>query len=213
MGKNSPCSSYVQLFSASLDGEIHKDESIDLDSHLTECTDCRRTATEMIALHRAVRVQPAEAVPDLSAKVISRSHPPRLGVGEWVRWALMVVGLTELVLSLPALIFGEDSTAPVHVARHIGSLGVAFSIGLIYVAWKPIRAYGLLPFGVALACCMMVSSILDLVYQDTGIADESTHLVELVGILLLWRLAGAPRPSLPQLPKSKPRSGAVNIGI
>jgi len=213
MVENSSCTTAMELFSASLDGEISVGESLAIESHLGSCQACLQHAVAMSTLHRSIWLQPAEYIPDLSTKIIARSHPPRAGVGEWIRWALMVVGLTELVLSLPALIFGADSSAPVHVARHVGSLGVAFVIGLVYVAWKPTRAYGLLPFGAALGGCMLVSSVLDLINNETALLDESTHLFEFLGIILLWRLAGAPRPKLPQLPNSKPRSGAVSIGI
>ncbi len=34
------------------------------------------------------------------------------------------------------------------LARHLGAFGVALSIGLLYVAWRPHRAYGMLPFAV-----------------------------------------------------------------
>lgn len=216
MAEELNCDHWIELFSASLDGEITTPEDHALESHLARCGDCRISTAGLLKMHRLVRVQSADRVPDLSTQILVRSHPPRAGIGEWIRWALLVVGLTEFVLALPALVLGEDASAPVHVARHVGSLAVAFAIGLIYVAWKPTRAYGLLPFGAALAGCMIASSALDLFDGNTAIAQESTHLFELVGIALLWRLAGSPRPRLPhlpQLPKSKPRSGAVSIGI
>lgn len=185
------------LISAGLDGELSATETSALAAHLDSCAECRRLESSLLIHHRLVRVGSIDEIPDLAPRVLAIAHPPRLGRRGWVRQALAVIGLTELVIALPALIFGDDGGAPVHVARHAGSLGAALGFALLYVALKPTRAYGLLPFVASLAAFMFASSILDLVFDRASIVTESTHLVEFAGMIFVWLLAGRPRPGLP----------------
>lgn len=188
------CNAFCDLISARLDGECTDAETTALSAHLTGCGGCRAFAAQLATLHRAVRIRPAEAVPDLSGAILARAHPPRLGRFEWVRWALLTVALTELALALPGLVLGEDTGATVHVARHLGSLSIALAVGMAYAAWRPERAYGLLPVGAALAACTLFTSVLDVANGRAGALGESHHMLELVALVLLWRLAGSPWP-------------------
>lgn len=198
MDNDAACSRFQVLISAALDGEISPTESSDLAVHLTSCTECHVLEQTLATQHRLVRVGSADQIPDLAPRVLAIAHPPRLGRRGWVRQSLAIIGLTELVIALPALVLGEDSGAPVHIARHVGSLGAALGCALLYVAWKPTRAYGLLPFVGSLAAFMLVGSVFDLIFGRASFAAESTHLVEFVGMFLVWLLAGSPRPRIPK---------------
>lgn len=193
------------LASARLDGDASPAELVALDAHLAGCAHCRAYALRVDGLNRALRVRPAEPVPDLSATIVARAHPPTPGRGEWVRWALVVVAATQLALALPSLVFGDDAGAPVHVARHVGSLSVALAVGLLYAAWRPERAYGLVPVALALAACTAVTAVLDVVDGSARALGEAHHLLEVTALVLLWRLAGAPRPR--PRPRTRTRSG------
>jgi hypothetical protein len=138
-------------------------------------------------------------VPDLAPAILAKAHPPNPGRWEWIRTALAVVALTELVLSVPAL-FGVDAGASVHVARHVGSLSAALAVGLLYAAWKPVRAYGLLPIALALAGCMLITSAIDLANGRVDAIGEAHHVLELVSVALLWALAGWPLPRIGRRP-------------
>lgn len=188
------CNAFRELMSARLDGECGDADSEALARHLAGCAACRAFDAELTALHRAVRVRAAEPVPDLSAAILARAHPPQPGRFEWVRWALLIVALTELALALPGLVLGEDTGATVHVARHIGSLSIAMAVGMAYAAWHPERAYGFLPVGAALAACTLVTAVLDVADGRAGAFGESHHVLELLALGLLWKLAGSPRP-------------------
>lgn len=188
----------VELISAELDGELSEPESVRLHTHLDLCVACSLLTTKMSRQHRLLRIQSAQRVPDIAARVVAIAHPPRIGQRGWIRQALATLGIFELVVSLPALVFGNDADAPVHVARHVGSLGAALGFALLYAAWKPTRAYGLLPFVAALAVFMTVSSVFDIVFDQASFWMETTHLVELGGMVLVWLLAGSPRPRVPQ---------------
>lgn len=188
--------------SAGLDGEASPRELDALDAHLAGCPGCLRWSHQAAAVHRAVRVRPAEPVPDLVAGVLARAAVPTPGRGEWVRYALGVVAATNLLLGLPALLLGSGSDGvPVHVARHLGAFVVAISLGLLYCAWRPHRAAGLLPVAAALVTAMVAGAVADVVGGDRPAIAEVVHLFELAGLVLLWMLAGRPRPANPLRPR------------
>jgi predicted anti-sigma-YlaC factor YlaD len=140
-----------------------------------------------------VRIRVAEPVPDLATAVMARVHPPRAGRGQWVRFALAAVAATELALAAPGVILG-DGASSIHDARHLGSFGVAVAIGLLYVAWRPARAFGILPIVTALAVTMMVSAAIDVVHGRVSTFGEAHHVLEFSGLVLVWMLAGRPAP-------------------
>lgn len=189
------CDRYRSLLSDDLDDRLDGAERIAVDAHLVTCAGCRAYADELAGLHRWMRLRAAEDVPDLSDRILARAHPPRKGRSDWICYALLVIGLTELTLALPALILGDDAGAPIHVARHAGSMSVALAVGLIYAAWRPVRAFGLLPVAGALAACMVVTAVLDLTHGRVGAIGEARHVLDVAGLVLLWLLSGAPRPS------------------
>jgi predicted anti-sigma-YlaC factor YlaD len=189
------CTTCREAVSAALDGESTAAERTAVDHHLTTCTSCRAWSLGASQVHRLVRLRPAEAVPDLAPAILAKAHPPQAGRWEWIRTALAVVAVTELVLSVPALL-GADSGATVHVARHVGSLSAALAVGLLYAAWKPVRAYGLLPIALALGGCLLVTSFIDLGNGRVDAVGEAHHVLDLVAVALLWALAGRPLPRL-----------------
>jgi hypothetical protein len=146
----------------------------------------------MERLDRMVRVRPAEPVPNLVAVVTARARPARLGRGGWLRPALAWVAAVMLVQSLPALLFGEASGTSPHLARHLGAFGAALAIGFAYAAWKPHRAFGLLPFTAALVVTTLVSIVADVVTGARTPLAELVHVTEVAGLALLWMVAGSP---------------------
>ena len=186
------CEASREVLSARADGEASSDEITAVDAHLAECAPCRRFEVDMARVDRMVRVRPAEPVPNLVAAVTTRARPARLGRGGWLRPALAWVAVVMLVQSLPALLFGEASGTSVHLARHLGAFGAALAIGFAYAAWKPHRAFGLLPFTAALVATTSVSIVADLVTGSRTPLAELIHITELAGLALLWMVAGSP---------------------
>ena len=78
------------------------------------------------------------------------------------------------------------------LARHLGAFGVALAIGFAYVAWRPHRSFGMLPFVGALVVSMLASTGFDLADGDRSAVAEAAHLPELAGLALLWMIAGSP---------------------
>jgi len=192
------CEHIREALSARLDGEDPGVDEARLDQHVAGCAGCTAWADELGALHRLVRVQPAEAVPDLSEAIMARvpspagAAPRGAPLGErisTVRWALFAVALTQLVLAGPALLLGEDAGASVHVARELGAFDVALAVGLLVAAWQPARAWGLLPVAVALGLVVAVTAVGDVVDGTATAQGEVHHLLELGSLGLLWLVA------------------------
>jgi predicted anti-sigma-YlaC factor YlaD len=194
------CAFYREAVSARIDGEGHTLESAALDAHLAACPACRGWADSASLVTRAVRVSPAEAVPDLTAQIMSASSAPTAGrpSGQpaspvWVaRLGLVLVALAQLCLAVPAL-RGDDAGATIHIAHEQGSWYLALAAGLLMVAWRPARASALLPFVAVLAAGLALTMAVDIAAGRTQAAAEAPHGLALLGVGLLWVLAH-PRP-------------------
>jgi len=193
------CTRAQDLISAELDGENDPADAAELVVHLDGCPSCRHHRDQLAILHRLARLRPAEAVPDLTDRIVAAANPPRPGHGEWIRYSLLTVGLTQLAFSTPSL-FGHGNGLAVHTARHLGSLAAAFAIGLVYVAWRPVRAFGLLPLAGALAGCLTLTAVVDVTQGRAHMLGEAHHVLDVAGLVLLWLLAGAPHPRWPSRP-------------
>jgi predicted anti-sigma-YlaC factor YlaD len=117
---------------------------------------------------------------------------------------LAVLALTQLVIALPWLFASNDPGATIHESRHIGAMSVALALGLLYTVKNPSRAYGILPITAALAFTMLVSAVVDVVRGATPLLEESIHVLEVLGFVLVWLLAG--RPGTPRWFRRAPRS-------
>ena len=187
------CVDALDLLSARLDGEVSASEVAALDAHTRGCARCRAEAQRMAALHSRLRVRPAEQVPDLTASILGHLPEPRrrrqlLPVLDASAMTLLVVALSQLLLSLPLLFTGSGSSA-VHASRELGAFNVAFAVGLLVVVWQPERAAGLLPMAAALAGAMVLTGVADLVSGVAAPVAEVHHLLELVGLGGLWVVA------------------------
>ncbi|HEY8545804.1 MAG TPA: zf-HC2 domain-containing protein [Acidimicrobiales bacterium] len=207
------CDHAHEAISARLDGELPPLEDAALDAHLEGCAACREHAHALAGLHRGLRVRPAEPVPDLTGAILATTadqlpspRPVERPPIEWARYGLFTVAFTQLVLALP-LLFGADQADALHATRELGAFGLALAVGMLVVAWQPQRAAGLLPMAMALAAGLTVTAVADMVAGNSPILAEAPHLLELVGVLLLWRLA-ATTPVAP-LPSSRPTTAAA----
>jgi predicted anti-sigma-YlaC factor YlaD len=104
-----------------------------------------------------------------------------------VRALVALAGLAQLVIALPMLLglVGPD----LHLGRDLGALQVALGVGLLFAAAQPRRAHGLLPVAVVVASVTVVAAAIDVMTGVASLAAESTHLAELVGVVVLWALS------------------------
>lgn len=191
-GSGLGCDDARVLISASTDDELHHDEQRVLEAHLDSCADCRAHAEALASLTRTVRLRAAQFERDFLTNVMSRSRPARLGRGGWLRPALVWCGLVIGVLSVRPLVWADADGAPVHIARHLGASSLALAIGLLYAAWRPHRAFGLLPFVGALLATTVLTTLLDTLDRTRSPISEAVHLVEMAGLVILWMVAGSP---------------------
>ena len=202
------CTTCREAISVRLDGEKRGADADLIEAHLVEahlagCPGCREFVAKATELQRLLEGWPADEVPDLTGPILAR-------IGEaagdreraWqrdVRIALTVVGALLMLLALPALVFGQDPGATVHVARELGSFHLALAAGLLVVAWRPERAGGLLPVVAVLAVCLAVTAVLDVAAGRLPALAEAHHLLHLAGLGLVWLLAsptGRARPAV-----------------
>jgi predicted anti-sigma-YlaC factor YlaD len=197
------CERCRNAVSAALDDEDTGATAADVHAHLAECADCRTFESDARLLHRAVRVTPAPAVPDLTPRILATlgDREPTDGSAThrdaW-RAGLAVVAVVQILLAVPALVLGNDAGLPVHTARHLGSFAVALGVGFLVVAWKPNRAPGLFPLAAALVACLVLTSIVDVANGRTAALGELSHSTELLGLALCWlvgRSSTATRPA------------------
>lgn len=188
---NSSCDWAREAVSAAADDELRVADAEQLSEHLDGCLACAAYAGRVAVLARTSRIRVAQASPAFVERVMTTAHPAKLGRGGWMRPSLAWCGLLVAFHNFEPLVFGEIGGVQAHLARHAGASGAALAICLLVVAWRPHRAYGLLPFVSALVALTLFGTLLDGVAGVTHAWDEVAHLAEVTGLALLWMMAGS----------------------
>lgn len=214
------CDQSREAISAGLDGEDPDQSRALLDRHLDGCGPCRLFAREAADLHRLVRVRPAETVPDLRRAILQAAAPrqepvPTPAAVSWLRYGLGVVGLTMFALALPSLVL-HDSGSAIHLTRELSAWDLAFAIGLLFAAWQPARARGLLPMAAVLAGGQVLGSVIDVVSGRAPAVSEAHHALELTGVVMVWllcRLVDGRNRHASAGPEPEPAGGHSGLGL
>ncbi len=194
------CRHYHELISAGLDGESTPDEDAQLEEHLRTCHACRAHQQALVPLRRRVRIRAAEPVPDLSETIVASVAPLyRLAGLRGARLALLVVGLVLLGLSIPTVLMQASTGEEHHITRELAAFDAALAVGLVVAAWRPVRAPGLLPMVAAFTAVLGIIAVVDVAQGRAPTLAEPQHAGELVGLLLLWRVAHQVRDGQPPL--------------
>jgi predicted anti-sigma-YlaC factor YlaD len=204
--RDNECERYRLAISARLDGEDVGLEGAGLERHLASCARCRHFADEAAEFQESVSAVATEPTPDLTRTIltaIGAEHRPRLDpVG--LRASLAAVGIAQLLLAVPDLWSGIQGT-PVHVARELGSFDLALAVGFLFAAWRPLRAYGMVPLVAALVLGLAVTTSVDVAEGRAMATGETVHLLDLMGLTLTWALARMVTTSKPPPPGGRPR--------
>ena len=209
------CDLAREALSAQLDGELTPLEEEGLAAHTKGCPSCRSYARDLDSLHRTVRLREAAPVPDLTRTIMATAAPhlpqrpphqarsaPTVRLG-WARYALFAVGFAQLALALPELAIHAHAGHAAHTTRDLGAFGVALAIGMLFAAWQPQRANGLLPMSFALTSALTVTAVADVLLGHSGRWGQAPHSLELVGLVLLWHLARSTRPARTSRPTGR----------
>ena len=193
------CDPYREVLSARLDGRGDDDPGVD--AHVAGCPACQAWLAAVEGLGARVDEHRAQAVTDRSPAILA-ALADELAAEErdardesllpW-RAGLIALGVVELALALPVLLLGHEAGAGTHVAREMGSFDVALAVGFLVAAWRPARAWGMVPLVAVLAACLAVTSGVDIAEGRATFGGELLHLTHLLGLVLLWMLAHAYR--------------------
>ena len=189
------CERVREAISAELDGAVSPLAADVVVAHMQSCGPCTAFAQQAAALHRRFRLASARPVPDLTERVLaavaadgaSRRRLWRQWQG--TRFTLAAVALVELAFAIPSLLLGHDVQAPQHVAHELGSFNVAVAVGLLLATLRPRLATGMLPIVAIIAGLLLLTAGTDLATNRTQLSDETPHLLQIAGFLLLLRLA------------------------
>jgi len=185
------CDRVREALSARLDGEDPGITDDVVDAHLVRCRDCRRWQEAAATAGRTVRLRAAPLVPDLTAGILDAAPPLRPpALARWLaspwRVGLLCVAVLQLATVVSALSSGGESG---HVVHEVHALDLALAGGLATAALRPARAWGMLPMVAAAVVALLVTAALDMADGGVDPVSEATHLLEVVGLVFLWRLA------------------------
>ena len=201
------CDQFREAVSARLDGEDPGLPTAMLDAHLATCPACATWATTAADVTRSSRVAPAETVPDRTREILTAAADHGLlggaaAYGDWRwRWVLAGLALLQLAVAVPGLVFGDDAGAPTHIAHELGSWDVALAVGFLFAAWRPSRAWGMLPLVASLVGCLLVTTGIDVATGHASLVHEAAHMLEVAGLGVLWLLAHRPAPTTMRVPR------------
>jgi predicted anti-sigma-YlaC factor YlaD len=189
------CAKWREAISAVADGEEPGVDQRLLDGHLARCPSCREFRDQVERHRRVVRIGEADPIPDLSRRIVKlNAVADRMSRWRYARAALAVVAVEIIVMSVPALVLGDESATSAHAARHLGAFSIAYAVGLLVVVARPARARTMLPVALVLAGALLLTSIIDIANGSIPLVTETGHIPELLSVLLVWLLAlPAPR--------------------
>jgi hypothetical protein len=145
---------------------------------------------------------PVAVDPSLLARLVrpavAAAEPGRASLVSTVecRMMLAVIGLAQVVLAWPG-VFLHDGHASVHLAHELTGWDMGLAAGFLVVAWRPARAWGMLPLVAVLVAAMVVTSGVDLASGHALLGREAVHVLALAGLGCVWALARrVSRPSV-----------------
>jgi predicted anti-sigma-YlaC factor YlaD len=197
--------------SARLDGEDDPGERAELDAHLAGCAECRAWAEQAAGLNRMARLSSVAAGPGISDEVLAAA--PGRGwrrLADGLRVLLGVLGFAQFGLGMAQLsaisaihdhLGLSGPTDSSHLWHESAAWNVAVGAGFGWIALRRTRASGLMPLLTAFVVLLTLVSAGDLFQGQVDQARLASHILVIVGYLILFAL------SRPQLDFSEPPSG------
>lgn len=204
------CNAAREILSAQLDQEADNEEASRANRHLGRCTGCSQWWTSVGNVTRTLRVRPAETIPDIATPALSRSGNARRWTYQSARISLALLAVIELVFAVTGVLAGRDA-APIHDSQHLGAFGAAFAVAVLFAAWRPGFARGLMPVAVTLGIAIPAFAVIDLINENLTTGGGIHHVVQMVGLALIWIVSGQPTtPALVHPVPKRPSTAQVD---
>lgn len=118
-----------------------------------------------------------------------RARARRDDGADWSELVLVLAGVAQLALALPAVLGARGDLGSVHTWRELGAAQIALGVGFLFSAVRPSRAAGLLPVAAALVVTGLGGGVVDVVQGHAEALAEARHVVELIALGALAVLA------------------------
>lgn len=191
--------------SAAMDHQSWPEQDTVAQAHLAGCVGCRQWQISAELANRALRLRPAESVPDLSARItdavlsagpsVVRNLLRRIVYAVSPRPAgwralLGVVALAQLTLGMSEILgvvhgLHVSDGAGEHLFNESSAWNVALGVGFAGAAIWPKLAAGMLPTLGIFTAILLVLSVTDLAGGHVGGTRVATHAVLVVGLLVM----------------------------
>jgi len=182
---DTPCP-WWERTSAAVDGELVSDEVELVLAHADRCDRCG----VLLGLDRAPSAMIRLDGPPLRSDALT-SRERRWLDGGWTRRLLLVAAVVLVVEAVPAYLSGHGNGAEAHAARHLASWQIGFGVGLFVAAWVARLSSAILALAVTFAVLIVGATVIEAATAHRGPWADWVHVVELVAVFLLWRLAPA----------------------
>jgi predicted anti-sigma-YlaC factor YlaD len=200
------CEVAREALSARLDDEREPVPSARVDEHLGECAACRawfeRVADQADVLRRQVQTRPV--ITPLGPFGPAPQPVRRHGRMSWQRWALLGVGLAQVILATAqglglsvGLAHNHGISASNHLLNESTSWSVALAVAMIGSALWPRAAAGLAGVLTVFAGVLTVYVVVDSLSGAVSAMRILTHIPVVIGAvlaLLVWRSSDPPQP-------------------
>ncbi|MCV7199175.1 zf-HC2 domain-containing protein [Mycobacterium angelicum] len=202
------CEVAREALSARLDGEREPVPSARVDEHVQQCADCRDWFDQAADQARSLRrlVESRAVITALGPVGIGRVPSRRRVRMSWSRWALLGVGVVQLVLAVVqglglrvGLAHGHPAGSASHLLNESTSWSVALAVVMIGAALWPRAAAGLAGVLTVFVGVLSVYVVVDALSGAVSAMRILTHVPVLIGAVLaiaVWRSVSAPRPPL-----------------
>lgn len=189
------CDRVRMAVSAQLDDEDSGLPAGEVTTHVARCGDCAHHVELLARVDRDLRLQPAPAVPDLTAGIVTAVAEDRAAARlRQRRGVIALTGVAMVVLAIVAL----ATSGLVHTGREVAMFEVATGVALVGAAWRPRRlAGGVFPVVATFSLLIVSTSVIDIMAGLTSIVAETVHLAPIMAAALLWPwVAASHRPDV-----------------
>lgn len=195
--------------SEGLDTDLSPRKQARVDAHLAGCDACSAWYDAAAGIGRRARMRQPQVTGDTTEEIL-RTHSRIKGAVRasvtFTRLGLVAIGLVQIYLTLP-----DFFNSHLHEGHHVGVFDLALGVSMLFAAWRPARAVGMMPFLLVLGAGLLVTSGMDIHSGETPALSEAPHALVLLELGLIWHLQrfGVPRIRPPRVPvAAKPETSS-----